>query len=132
MKLTQRAKTGNCKLQAFDYPVRIYCTDGGQTGDMIHGAYKDREGWHSCAWDADGSPRFGTTKNAMSLIPMPKTVFFNIYTQPDTGEQSIGMLYEKADEAMNAWRLHKECDAQLFTKVSNKVELIATNEALKA
>ena len=120
------AVTGKCKLKRFNYPVRIYATDCGQSRDMIHGAYQDKDGWHACAWDADGSPRFATINNDKALISIPPPVFFNIYTDFVTGERSIGMIYKTLPEATDACKLWRTFDAETYRKDDDQIKLIAT------
>ena len=119
------AVTGKCKLKRFNYPVRIYATDCGQSRDMIHGAYQDKDGWHACSWDADGSPRFATINNDKALINIPSPKFFNIYTNCVTKHQSIGMLYDTLPEAKDAWKIWRDSDAELYRKDDDKIELLA-------
>lgn len=119
------AKTGQCRLKAYDWPVRIYATDCGQTGDMIHGAYQDKDGWHSHAWDADGSPRTGTTGNDRALVPILPPVYFNMCIDQNNGSRAIGTLYDTLTEARESWSYWEGYDVELFKRTGDKVELIA-------
>ena len=120
------AVTGKCKLKRLNYPVRIYATDCGESRDMIHGAYQDKDGWHACAWDADGSPRFATINNDKALINIPPRMFFNIHTHISTKNQCFGIPYDNLTDAKDAWALHGFHDAELYQKDDDQIKLIAT------
>lgn len=101
-------KTGKCKLRGFDYPVRIYATDGGASENFVHGAHKlGLAGWQPIIWDGYGKVIQGVNdvrlpRNKYDLIPEPDAFFFNVYTDED-GNKFTGAVYETREEAKEAY-----------------------------
>ena len=62
--------------------VRIYATDGGQCGTLIHGAVFDNAFWGSLVWDSDGST-YSWREDGLDLIEVrrrhKRTVWVNVY-----------------------------------------------------
>lgn len=98
------AETGKCKLKGFDYPVRIYATDGGLYGTFVHGAYKlGSAGWHTLAWNSQGEIMDGvddsiSKQNVYDLVPIPTVWFFSVYTD-EFGNKFTGSMYQTREEA---------------------------------
>jgi hypothetical protein len=72
--------------------VRIYATDCGRDGDMVHGAVKKQsEWWEQCSWHKDGRFYGGPHSHELDLIEVrprhKRTVWMNMYgtgTVPET------------------------------------------------
>ena len=62
--------------------VRIYATDGGQCGTLIHGAVFDNVCWGSLVWNSDGS-KYSWREDSLDLIEVrprhKRTVWVNVY-----------------------------------------------------
>ena len=62
--------------------VRIYATDGGQCGTLIHGAVFDNAFWGSLVWNSDGS-KYSWREDSLDLIKVrprhKRTLWVNVY-----------------------------------------------------
>jgi len=62
--------------------VRIYAVDG-DDWFPIHGAYKEKNGWYTCAWSKDGFYLDSTTEHRCDLIEVKprhqRTLWMNMY-----------------------------------------------------
>ena len=94
------AETGKCKLKAFAFPVRIYATDAGPNGNLIHAAYKDLDGWMMMTWYGNG--KCINSNENFDLVPIPQSQYFNIYTDADGMIERIGMYRKDLTSAMAA------------------------------
>ena len=112
------AETGKCKLKAFAFPVRIYATDAGPNGNLIHAAYKDLDGWMMMTWYGNG--KCINSNENFDLVPIPESQYFNIYTDDDG--IIIGMPRNTLSSAVDA-KLHVKATTYKYTDgVIEKVE----------
>jgi len=62
--------------------VRIYATDGGQCGTLIHGAVFDNASWGSLVWNSDGS-KYSWREDSLDLIEVrprhKRTVWLHVW-----------------------------------------------------
>ena len=119
------AETGKCKLNAFDYPVRIYATDGGVNSDLIFGDCKCLHGRMLVVWNKHG--KCVNLREGFDLIPIPESQYFNIYTDDDGTVVSVGKVYvgkvHNALELALAQKLSKNGTTYKYTDgVIEKVE----------
>ena len=87
-------------MKGFDYPVHIYATNGGACGDLIFGAYKSGLGWEQITWNKNGTSMLNMA--SLSLVPIPESQYFNIYTDADGVIERIGMCRRDLKSAMAA------------------------------
>ena len=62
--------------------VRIYATDGGQCGTLVHGAVFDNACWGSLVWNSNGS-KYSWREDCLDLIEVrprhKRTLWVNMY-----------------------------------------------------
>ena len=91
-------ETGKCKLKAFAFPVRIYATDAGPNGNLIHAAYKDLDGWMMMTLYGNG--KCISSNENFDLVPIPQSQYFNIYTDADGTVISISQARDTLKSAL--------------------------------
>ena len=80
--------------------VRIYATDGGQCGTLIHGAVFDNVCWGSLVWNSDGS-KYSWREDGLDIIEVKRqikeTVWINIYNNYWSISSTEKFAKDKAD-----------------------------------
>ena len=106
-------ETGKVKLKGFDYPVHIYATNGGACGDLIFGAYKNNScGWKQITWNKNGTSMLNMA--SLSLVPVPPSQYFNIYTDADGDITNISKVHHSLESAL-ARKLSKNGTTYKYT-----------------
>jgi len=106
------AETGKVKLKAFAFPVRIYATDAGPNGNLIHAAYKDLDGWMMMTWYGNG--KCINSNENFDLVPIPQPYYFNIYTDDDGAGVWTGKVHNSLELAL-ARKLSKNATTYKYT-----------------